>query len=78
MRLLLVLVVTCLLSGCAAGGPGGARAFLDGSASTRAARAELDAQAIQQGMEQARSSDQRMARILVPVGPAAKPDAVTR
>lgn len=78
MRLAVVLALVCLLSACASGPSSGERAFLDTGAFARHARAELDARAILQGMDQARQSDERVARALQRINPDAGPTPVTR
>ena len=78
MRLALAIVVACLLAACGLGGPsGGDRAFLGGSA-LRSAQAALDAQAILQGMDQARSQNQRVARVNDRAVPETAAPSVTR
>jgi hypothetical protein len=78
MRIVLVLAVVCLLSACASGESSGERAFIEGGAGARAAQADLDAQVILRGMEQARSTDERVARVLTPGNTGAAPAPVTR
>jgi len=78
MRLILALVVACFVAACGLDGQSGAgRAFVDGN-NARSVQAVLDAQAIMQGMEQARTADQRVARDINRVNPEAAPSAVTR
>ena len=61
MRFVLAFVVACMVAACALGGQSsGERAFISGSA-PRSVQAVLDAQAILQGMDQARSTDERVA-----------------
>lgn len=63
MRLVLALVVACLVAACGVGAQSsGELAFL-GSGS-HAAQAQMDAQAIMQGMDAVRQGDEQMARAL--------------
>ena len=77
MRLAPVLVLACLLSACGAEQSSIERVFIDGADSARAARADLDAQAILQGMEQARRAEDTVARAIDHASPEA-PSPVTR
>jgi hypothetical protein len=67
-----------LLAACGLGGQSsGERAFVSGDAA-RSAQAVLDAQAIIQGMEQARITDERVARDINHAVPETAPPQVTR
>jgi hypothetical protein len=76
MRLAIAVVVASIVAACAVQQTLSERSFVrdDGA---RSAQAVLDADAILQGMAQARDSSQRLARELHPNDPSAAP-AVTR
>ncbi|HUB13507.1 MAG TPA: hypothetical protein VMB34_16275 [Acetobacteraceae bacterium] len=77
MRLTLAVAVACLLAACGFGGQSSSeRAFVNGG-NVRSVQAVLDAQAILVGMDQARVSDERVARDTNRGVPEASP-AVTR
>jgi len=78
MRVVLALIVACLVAACGFGAQSsGERALLWGD-SVRSARAALDVQAILQGMDEARGSDQRVARDINRRVPETPPAPVTR
>jgi hypothetical protein len=77
MRLALAVVVAILVAACAIGQSSSERSFV-GSDGLRMAQAALDAEAILQGMDQARDATQRVARDLHDNGPGATSPAVTR
>ena len=81
MRLILAVIVACLVAACGLDGQSSAeRAFINSGSgqSMRAVQAVLDAQAIMDGMQQARDSDERVARdVNHPVPETASP-SVTR
>ena len=78
MRLILAVIVACFVAACGVDGQSSAeRAFVN-SGPGQPVQAVLDAQAIMDGMEQARVSDERVARdVNHPVPETASP-AVTR
>ena len=79
MRFILAIVVVCFVASCGLNGQSSAeRTFVNSRNTTRSLQAVLDAQAIMQGMDQARMSDQRVARDSNPTIPEAAPSAVTR
>ncbi|HTW72374.1 MAG TPA: hypothetical protein VME47_21005 [Acetobacteraceae bacterium] len=79
MRLILAIVVACFVAACGLNGQSSAeRAFVNSKSAVRSIQAVLDAQVIMQGMDQARTSDQRVARDINHGAPEAAPSAVTR
>jgi hypothetical protein len=77
MRLAVALVVASIVAACAVQQSISERDFGRGDAA-RSARAAVDADAILQGMAQARDFSQRVARELHPNDPGATAPAVTR
>jgi hypothetical protein len=69
--------VAFIVAACAIGQSGAEHGFVRGDGA-RAAQAALDAQAILQGMAQARDASQRVARDIHQNEPGAAPAAVTR
>ncbi|HUB46297.1 MAG TPA: hypothetical protein VMB73_15030 [Acetobacteraceae bacterium] len=79
MRLILALVVACFVAACGLDGQSSAeRAFVNGNSPARSTQAVLDAEAIMQGMEEARTADQRVARDTNRGTPETAPSAITR
>jgi hypothetical protein len=77
MRLTLALVVAVIVAACAIEQSGAEHNFVYGDGA-REAQAELDARAIQRGMEQARDDSQRVARDTRQTAPGTAPAALTR
>jgi len=78
MRLILALLVACLVAACGLDGQSSAeRAFVN-SGPGESLQSVLDAQAIMNGMEQARVSDERVARDVNHALPETASPAVTR
>ncbi len=77
MRLILAVVVTSIVAACASAQSGSQRVFVR-SDGAREAQAALDADAIMQGMAQAREASQQVARDLLQIQPGAVPAPVTR
>ncbi len=77
MRLALALVVAVIVAACAIEQSGADHGFVLGDGA-RSARAALDAQAILQGMAQARDASQRVARDNRQDAPGTTPPALTR
>jgi hypothetical protein len=75
MRLTVSLIVVVILAACALQQTGGERSLIFGG-SARDAQAALDAEVIMQGMAQARSASQRLARATHDNG--SDPRALTR
>ncbi len=77
MRLALALVVAVIVAACAVVQSSSQRAFL-GDDGARSAQAALDAEAILQGMEQARNASERVARDNRQYAPGTALPSVTR
>jgi hypothetical protein len=77
MRLALALIVAFVVAACAIGQSGPQQGFVYGGGA-RAAQAAIDAEAILQGMAQARGANERLARELHQSTPGAAPPSVTR
>lgn len=81
MRLILAILVACFVAACGLDGQSSAeRAFVNSShgGHARFVQAVLDAQVIMRGMDQARTSDQRVARDINRTIPETAPSDVTR
>jgi hypothetical protein len=77
MRLALAIVVAIIVAACAVQQSSSERSFVS-SDGARMALAALDAEAILQGMDQARDANRRVARDLQENGSGATSPAVTR
>jgi hypothetical protein len=77
MRLAIALVVATIVAACAIQQSSSERSFVRSGAG-RSAQAALDAEAIMQGMAQARDANERVARDSRQFAPGNKPPAVTR
>jgi hypothetical protein len=77
MRLAVAVVFAIIVAACAVQQSVSERDFVHGDGA-RSAQAALDADAIMQGMAQARDSSQRLARDLRQTNPGAAAPAVTR
>jgi hypothetical protein len=77
MRLALALVVAIIVAACAIVQSGAEHGFVR-SDSARSAQAALDAEAILQGIAQARNANEQLARDNRQFAPATAPPALTR
>jgi outer membrane PBP1 activator LpoA protein len=77
MRWAIPLAVAVIVAACAVEQSSSEHAFLQGDGA-RAAQAALDAEAILQGMAQARDENQRLARVIRQTEPEVAPPALTR
>lgn len=77
MRLALAVVVAIIVAACAVEQSSSERGLLRGDGG-RSARAALDAEAILQGMAQARNASERVAHDIHQTAPGAASPAVTR